>query len=671
MVEKTQHCILPPVFPGGMLHSLVSNLCVTAFNARPHFSLRGKHLPIELSWLPEVPDWARRLEEVSCATDDGARWKEVVALASSRIDFIQTSRLDRCAQKHFTKESVIALGLKPLRVALVGSSTLKHLVPGIRAAGYRRNLWLDVFEGEYGMYLQEFLDPSSALHRFKPHAVVIAMDAHHVAEGDRVDIPDFIANLRHCWSIAKQEFGCTVIQQTALPVFPLLMGSNEQRLAESPRERVRRFNMELRAAADQDGVHLLAIEDQAAADGINAWHDLALWHRSKQEIHPRVSQVYGDLLVRLVAADRGLSFKCLVLDLDNTLWGGVIGDDGLGGIGLGQGSSVGEAFVAFQRYVLGLKRRGVILAVCSKNDEANALAPFEHHPDMVLRREDIACFVANWDDKANNLRKIARALNIGLDSLVFVDDNPFERNLVRQELPQVAVPEISDDPSFYIGTLADAGYFEAVSITAEDRERNHQYQANAERELLRESATDLSGYLQNLRMELICNPFDDISLARVTQLINKTNQFNLTTRRYTEAEVRSVMNDPRAVTLQFRLLDKFGDNGIIAILVAKLTENGDAVIDTWLMSCRVLGRQVEEACLNILAEHAKQLGARRLIGEYYPTAKNGMVSNLYDRLSFEPEEWAPNGGTRFSLDLDSFHSLPVNMTITEAAHARV
>ena len=583
-------------------------------------------MSVELNWLPAHSDWAQRLESLSAAGTDDARWLEIASLAGSRIDFLQTAQLDRSAQKLHAKGQLANAAIKPLRVALLGSSTLKHLVPGIRVAGYRRKLWLDVWEGEYGMYLQEFLDPSSRLYSFKPNVVVMVLDAHHIAEGDGADFQEVIGNLRHCWVIAKREFGCTVIQQTALPVFPLLMGSNEHRLADSPRERIRRFNMALRQAADQEGVQLLAIDDQIAGDGTSAWYEPALWHRSKQEIHPRVSHIYGDLLVRLIAADRGLSAKCLVLDLDNTLWGGVIGDDGLQGIQLGQGSSMGEAFVAFQRYIMGLKRRGVILAVCSKNDEANALAPFDQHPEMVLKREDIACFVANWEDKPSNLRRIASALNIGLDSLVFADDNPFERNLVRQELPQVAVPEMADDPSFYITTLADAGYSKRFRSPRKiSSATSRQYQANAQRELLRESATDLTTYLKNLKMELIYGRFDEVSLARVTQLINKTNQFNLTTRRYTEAEVRAVMTDPRAVTLQMRLLDKFGDNGIIAILIARAVETNEAVIeaviDTWLMSCRVLGRQVEEACLSLLTERAKELGAQRLIGEYYPTAK--------------------------------------------------
>ena len=617
-------------------------------------------MAIELTWLPKRPDWAEALRELAKQPDDAGNWQQLVALASYRIDFVETGKLDRLAQKLY--QAGPPKGVAALRVALLGSSTLKHLVPGIRVAGLRRKLWLDVYEGHYGMYQQELLDTSSDLHKFKPNFVLLALDAHHVAEVDGVE------SLRQCWRIAKKSFGATVIQQTALPIFPTVMGSNEHRLADAPLTRIKRFNAELEKAADQEGVHLLSVADYALMTGLNEWYDAALWHRSKQEIHPSVAHVYGDLLVRLIAADRGLSYKCLVLDLDNTLWGGVIGDDGLQGIQLGQGSSLGEAFVAFQRYVLSLKNRGVILAVCSKNDQKNALEAFEKHPEMVLRRNDIACFMANWDDKASNLRKIASALNIGIDSLVFVDDNPFERNLIRQELPQVAVPEVSEDPSFYIRAVADAGYFEGLVITEEDRERSSQYQANAERELLKESATDMGSYLAGLRMELVCHPFDEVGLNRITQLINKTNQFNLTTRRYTEAEVRATMNDPKAVTLQARLLDKFGDNGIIAILIARV-QKGVALIDTWLMSCRVLGRGVEEACLNLLAEDAKMLGACELRGEYRVTAKNDMVRDLYGKLGFEPISTDADGNSQWRLPLDSFAERDVPMKILKGTHA--
>jgi FkbH-like protein len=273
---------------------------------------------------------------------------------------------------------------------------------------------------------------------------------------------------------------------------------------------------------------------------------------------------------------------------------------------------------------------------------------------MLLKRGDIASFVANWNDKPANLRAIAEDLNIGLDALVFVDDNPFERELVRRELPMVAVPEISDDPASYPQTLADAGYFEAVTITDEDRTRSGQYQSNRQRNELKASATDLGSYLRGLEMRLTWRRFDRLGLGRIVQLINKTNQFNLTTRRYTEADVLDVIGDERAFGAQLRLVDRFGDNGIIAIAIGRLQDDSDLVIDTWLMSCRVLGRQVEPTTLNLVARLARELGARRLIGEYIPTAKNGMVRDHYAKLGFAPDREGPSGSIRHVLDLVGF-----------------
>jgi FkbH-like protein len=252
---------------------------------------------------------------------------------------------------------------------------------------------------------------------------------------------------------------------------------------------------------------------------------------------------------------------------------------------------------------------------------------------MVLKRSDIACFVANWEDKATNIKRIAETLNIGLDSLVFVDDNPFERNLVRRELPMVAVPEIPEEPALVAQCIADAGYFEALALTEEDRARAAQYQANAARASLATGATDMGAYLASLEMRLVWNRFDEIGLARIVQLINKTNQFNLTTQRYNEDDVRALMADPDVVTLQLRLLDRFGDNGMIAILIAR-KEGNDAVIDTWLMSCRVLGRQVEQASLALLMQEIRRFGVTRVLGIYRPTAKNGMVATHYEKLGF-------------------------------------
>jgi FkbH-like protein len=355
-----------------------------------------------------------------------------------------------------------------------------------------------------------------------------------------------------------------------------------------------------------------------------------------------------------------------VLDLDNTLWGGVIGDDGLEGIRLGQGSAIGEAYVEFQTYVRDLGRRGVILAVCSKNDAEQARLPFERHPDMVLKLQDIACFVANWSDKAGNIRTIAEQLNIGIDSLVFADDNPFERNIVRRELPMVAVPELPEDPALYSQCIADAGYFEALQLTPEDFERGGQYRANMARESVRASHTDLEGYLRSLDMELRWQPFDRVGMQRIVQLINKTNQFNLTTRRYTDSEVLSIMNMPGALTLQLRLVDQFGDNGIIGIVIG--TPQHDLMnLDVWLMSCRVLGRQVEQATMNIVASESLRLGAGRLVGQYLPTKKNGMVREHYGKLGFECLSTDADGAAKWGMELASYKPFDTFIRLTRSA----
>lgn len=627
---------------------------------------------IELTWLPAHAEWNAFLRAAGEQPEELSRWRHLVAAANYRIDFLETGKLDRSVRKLFPSGPPAAAG-EPLRLAMLGSSTLHHLAPAIRVAGLRRGLWIDVFEGEYGQYRQELLEPGSSLTDFRPHVVLLALDAHHVASSARGELEAALENITACWSAARDNFQATVIHQTILPIFSRLLGNNEQRDPESPAAVIEKLNSRLRSLADKHGVHLLAADSYAAEDGVTQWFDAVLWHRSKQEIHPRVSHIYGDLVGRLLAALRGRSSKCLVLDLDNTLWGGVIGDDGLEGILLGQGSAMGEAFVDFQHYAQQLSRRGIILAVCSKNDEHNALSPFEQHPDMVLKRKDIACFVANWQDKAGNLRHIAKSLNIGLDSLVFADDNPFERNLVRQELPEVQVPELPEDPSFYAATIAAAGYFESLTVTEEDRERAGQYRANIEREQLKTSATDMEGYLRGLGMELIARPFDAVGLARIVQLINKTNQFNLTTRRYTETDIRAVMSDPGAAAYQFRLTDRFGDNGVVAILIGRMGDNAALVMDTWLMSCRVLGRQVEEACLNVMIDAARRLGAKQIVGVYRPTAKNEMVRSLYERLGFRPDETQADeagtdandpGETRWSLCLADHKKKPVIMKVT-------
>ena len=594
-------------------------------------------------------------------------------VATSRMDFAQEIKFDRVVSRLLALHHAGLPGLERVRVALLGSSTTAHLISGLRVAGLRRGLQLEVYEAPYGMYRQALFDPGSALASFAPHAIVLALDARHIAglaaHGGAASALD---EMQACWRQARERFGCQVVQQTVLPVFPALLGENEHRLPCSPAALVAAVNHALRERAAEAGVDLLAVDALAAHYGLLALHERSLWHHAKHEIHPGAAALWGDHAARLIAAARGRSAKCLVLDLDNTLWGGVIGDDGMEGIVLGQGSARGEAFAEFQRYCHGLAARGVVLAVCSKNDPANAREPFEHHPEMLLHASDIACFVANWSDKATNLREIARRLSVGLDALVFVDDNPVERALIRRELPEVHVPELPEDPADFASTIAAAGYFEALGTTAEDRKRGAQYQANAAREELRASATDMEGYLRSLDMVLTMSPVDAMSLARVTQLINKTNQFNLLTRRRSETEVAALARNPNAVALQARLTDRFGDNGIIAVVTACIRGN-EACIEDWLMSCRVLGRRVEEACLQVLVKSCAARGVQRLVGEFRPTAKNGLVRDMFSSLGFTQVEDRTSGVTRWVLDLQEFtpRDLPITIHAGREAAAEV
>ncbi len=630
--------------------------------------------PLDLYWLPPVDDWSARIGAIErLAPVDPSAWEMLVALANTRFDFLRAGRLDRALLRLFGEAPPAGLATRPVRLAVLGSSTLDHLLGPIRVAALRRGLWVTTYQPAYGQYLQELADRGSALHAFAPDAVLFAFDAHHLLRradpaldeaGAEAALGDTLDELRGLWASVRDAFRCQVLQQTALPVFTPLLGLNEDRLPGSPAALAPRLNAALAQAARDHGADLLTLDTRAAQEGIAAWHDPVLWLRARQEVTPLAAPIYGELVARLLAAGQGRSAKCLVLDLDNTVWGGVIGDDGLEGIVIGQGSALGEAFAAFQSYALALARRGVILAVCSKNDEANALEAFDAHPEMVLRRGDIAAFIANWNDKAANLREIARSLNIGLDALVFADDNPFERNLIRRELPMVTVPELPEDPALFARCIGDAGYFEGLGVTREDRARTAQYRANRQRETLAASTTDMDAYLRSLDMALLWRRFDRTGLKRVTQLINKSNQFNLTTIRYGEEEVAAVIADARAFGLQLRLTDRFGDNGIIAVVIGRLRGEGRVEIDTWLMSCRVLGRRVEQATLALVVVQARALGATRLVGRYRRTAKNAMVADHYARLGFSA--LAPDGeDALYELDLTDWQPADLPLRIEE------
>jgi FkbH-like protein len=608
-----------------------------------------------LYWLPEVDDgWLPALKA------NPSFWG-LVSLAKRNLDHVRTAQLAAIARKN--SEAVKFAAKQANRIAVLGTSTVVHLADGLVAAGLRREMAVDIHIGAYGDVFGALASGDDAVSKFAPTAVLLSFDARHViGYGSKDAACDLIEK---CWRLARESHpSAIIIQQTVLPVFDPLLGSNESRYSASPARLIATVNDGIRERAPSAGVYLVDVEQFAGQHGIDAWYNPVLWHKAKQEVSPTTSPLYGDLVMRVIAARMGLSSKCLVLDLDNTLWGGVIGDDGLGGIALGNGSAEGEAFLAFQGYAKSLAKRGIILAVCSKNDEANARGPFEKHPEMVLKNDDIACFVANWSDKAYNLKSIASTLNIGLDSLVFADDNPFERGQVRAELPMVAVPELPEDPSGYARCIADAGYFEAVDVTDDDLKRTKAYSDNRLRDELQTSASDMGAYLASLNMELIWGRVDLGTLPRVTQLINKTNQFNLTTKRYTEQAIEEVAARNRSAVLHFRLTDRFGDNGIICVVIGSVNERSEFDIDTWLMSCRVLKRGVERAVLGIVAGTAKSLGAECVTGTYMRTEKNGMVADHYSGLGFSAIE-ATEDKSRWVLPLKEFEPHPSAMKIVE------
>jgi len=621
------------------------------------------HSPM-MSWLPIAPDFRGDLRTALDSTEPVYCLENLAALAAYRLGFLETVQLDRAYGRSDLKQ---APGFLPMRLAVLASSTVDHLLPAIRVAGLRRRLLIDVQSGGYGQYRQDLLDPTSALHQFAPQAVLFSLTAKEAisaipltATAAEVEetIAGLIEELRSFWRKAREICSGVILQQTFLDVTEPLFGSFDRFVPGAPARVVARLNDRLCEAAAQDGVLLLDVARASERDGIDAWFEAGRWLQGKLEIAPQAAPVYGDMVARILAAQRGLSKKCLVLDLDNTLWGGVIGDDGIEGIVLGEGSAAGEAHLALQHYAKRLKERGVILAVCSKNDPGIAEAVFHDHPEMVLRRSDIAAFLANWDDKAKNLKAIATRLNIGIDSLVFVDDNPVERARVRQSLPMVAVPELPEDAAQYVRCLADAGYFEAVSFTLEDRDRAQQYAENAERDALFESAQSMDEFLRGLKMSVRFGPFTAVDQPRVVQLINKTNQFNTTTRRYTSEEIAILTNLHSALTLQFRLLDRIGDNGLVSAMILRPTPEDEDVleIENWVMSCRVFGRQLEHEAMNIAVEAARQRGARALVAEYIATSKNNVISALYSSLGFAAvnQTVSTSGATRWFLDLADY-----------------
>jgi FkbH-like protein len=556
-----------------------------------------------------------------------------------------------------------------LRLGILGDGATQHYSQCVAAALKLRGIWPEIYEAEFDAIQQETLDRDSALFRHTPETVILF---------------NCVQKLEECYALRRQPDGFvqqvvdemlevwdrllaggveTVLQHNfCLPMFRTF-GNFSVASRHSLLDMVTRINAELAGRAQANGaVRIIDTEGQAAFFGKRQWLDERLWCQAKQALSPRFLPPLAKSVSDIIAERMGRSVKCIVLDLDNTLWGGILGDVGYDGIEVGEVSNIGLVYQRFQHALLQLKQRGVILAICSKNDEADVRRVLREHPDMVLRESDFVKISANFGDKAGNIREIQAALNISLDSMVFIDDSAFERDFVRTALPELQVPEMPEDPADFVAALTMWNLFEVGSSSVEDGARTAFYQANVTRQALQEKASDLPAYLRALGMVADIQPFDGFTTPRAYQLFQRSNQFNLTTIRYSEAELKAIAGDPDCDTFTLRLHDRLGDNGIVAAVVARAA--GEALrVDSWVMSCRVLGRRVEEATLDILAGLARARGCRRLIGEYRATAKNAMVAGLYAGLGFAADR--EEGGARFfGLELTGYRrpdDLPIEI----------
>jgi FkbH-like protein len=612
----------------------------------------------ELQWLPPAPeDYSARLKQLSNAENDlGA---EVQALATHALDLNQLTRLARVITNARLEDRSLE-PLASLRLAVLSNSTIDFIVPALVASAARHGILLDVIQPSYDQAAQEALTPDSMVNSSKPDAVLFALDYRAIPfslslgdlAGSEHAVKSAMTYFQTLHNGIKSHSSAACIFQTLARPVESLFGSLDRAVHGTMRSFIDRVNQELADHVLSSGDVLIDIAGLAETVGLANWHNMQLWNMGKFSFSDEFIPLYADHVARSIAALRGGSKKVLVLDLDNTVWGGVIGDDGLEGIKVAKGDACGEAHLAVQRLALDLRSRGIALAVSSKNTDAIAREPFLKHPEMLLKLEHIAVFRANWNDKASNLRAIADELSLGLDSLVFLDDNPAERWLVRKLLPRVAVPELPEDPAYFARTLAAAGYFESVAFVEEDLKRSGFYQDNAKRANLEKQIDNLDTYLESLKMTITFQPFNSTGRARIVQLINKSNQFNLTARRYTDPEVAQIENNPEVFTLQVRLADIFGDNGMISVVICRPGDIGVWEIDTWLMSCRVLGRKVEQMVLREMLEHARASNIHKLVGVYIPTNRNQLVVDHYAKLGFTKQCEGESGLTRWELYTD-------------------
>lgn len=547
------------------------------------------------------------------------------------------------------------------KIAVLGDTATQLLTTAVKGEAVARGLALDIYEAEYNQIERQILDPTSDLYQFDASIVIIFQSTHKLCEYHSLLVADkqeLVAEERLAFLTSICENSAFADKKIIYFNYPeiedTVFGSYANKVEASFSFQVRKLNYELMLLSKQyPNLFICDIAGLQNLFGRQFMFSPNVYMSTEMVLSVNALPYVASRVVDIIGAIRGQFKKCLILDLDNTVWGGVIGDDGLEGIELGHGLGIGKAFTEFQMWVKKLKQRGIIICVASKNNEETAKEPFEKHPDMVLTLDDIAVFMANWETKVDNIRAIQGILNIAFDSMVFLDDNPFERNMVRENIPGISVPELPEDPGKYLEYLYSLNLFETASYSQADKDRTKQYQVEAKRVSLAKTFTNEADFLKSLDMVSTVSGFTKFNTPRVAQLSQRSNQFNLRTIRYTEADITSMAENPDVIDLSFTLEDKFGDNGLIAVVIMKKQDDETLFVDTWFMSCRVLKRGMENFTLNTMVECAKKRGYKRIIGEYLPTPKNKMVEQHYSNLGFAPLE-VTSEEAKYVLTVDSY-----------------
>lgn len=557
--------------------------------------------------------------------------------------------------------------LQNLKVSLLGDTATQFLAVAIKGEGIDRGYNIDLFEAEYNQVERQILDPTSDLYAHDAKYTVVFQSTHKLLEQYSL----MSASEWHTLADQRISFIQTICDNVRGKIiyynYPeiedTVFGSYANKVKGSFTYQLRKLNFELmNLAQEYPNLFICDIASIQNKFGRDFMFDSTVYVSTEMILSIDALPYVASRTLDTISSIEGKFKKCLILDLDNTVWGGVVGDDGWENIQVGHGLGIGKAYTEFQEWVKKIKNRGIIVCVCSKNDEDKAKEPFDKNPEMVLKLDDISVFVANWENKADNIRTIQSILNIGFDSMVFLDDNPFERNMVRKNVPGVTVPELPEDPGEWLEFLYSQNLFETASYSSADKDRTKQYQVEAQRVSSAKKFTNEADFLKSLEMVSEVSGFTSFNTPRVAQLSQRSNQFNLRTMRYTDDQITAIENDPKQKGFAFTLEDKFGDNGLIAVVILKeletlkpsktLKPHEVLFVDTWFMSCRVLKRGMENFTLNTIVAWAKENGYKKIIGEYLPTQKNGMVSEHYTSLGFTKMEGTETA--KWELDVDKY-----------------